>query len=57
MLDSVEANLLPRRDAWDGIADPIDPAVVTVMLEWAWTQPDLLAAIREAYRLEGEVGT
>jgi helicase len=57
MLDSVEANLLPRRDAWDNITDPIDPAIVSVMLEWAWTQPDLLAAIREAYRLEDKVAT
>lgn len=57
MLDSVEANLLPRRDAWDNITDPIDPDLVTVMLEWAWTQADLLTAIRAAYRLEDQVAT
>ena len=54
MLDSVEADLLPRRDAWDDIADPIEPNFVRTMVEWAWTQTDLQAAIREAYRLDDD---
>jgi helicase len=56
MLDSVETNLLPRRDAWDDIVDPVDPQLVRVMLEWAWTQSELQSAIREAYRLEDQEG-
>jgi hypothetical protein len=52
MLDSVETNLLPRRDAWDDIVDPVDPQLVRVILDWAWTQSELQSAIREAYRLE-----
>jgi helicase len=54
MLDSVETNLLPRRAAWDDITDPVDPQLVRAMLEWAWTQPELHSAIREAYRLEDQ---
>ena len=59
MLDSVENNLVPRRDAWDDIADPVDPGLVRVMLEWAWTQAELQAAIRDAYRLADneDIGT
>lgn len=40
MLQSVEQDLFPRRDAWDDVADPIDPAIVDALLEWAWTQPN-----------------
>ena len=59
MLDSVEHDLLPRRDAWDDIVDPVDPGLVRVMLEWAWTQAELQVAIRDAYRLadDEDIGT
>lgn len=50
MLESVESDLLPRRDRWDDVTDPIDPQLVRVMLEWAWTHAELQAAVREAYR-------
>lgn len=57
MLDSVEAGLLPTRDSWDDLTDPLDPSLVNVMLEWAWTQGDLQDAIRQAYRLEDSAPT
>lgn len=52
MLDAVEMDLLARRETWDDVLDPIDPSIVNVMLEWAWGQPDLQKAIREAHRLD-----
>lgn len=57
MLDSVETNLLPRRESWEDVTDPIDLNLVRVILDWAWTQPDLQSAIREGYRLTDEVST
>ena len=38
LLESVEKDLLPLRDAWDDIADPIERGFVDTMLQWAWTQ-------------------
>jgi helicase len=52
MVDGVEAGLLPLRESWDNVNDPVDPAVVDAILKWAWTQPDLLEPLRESYRLE-----
>jgi len=57
MLDSIETNLHPRRETWDDITDPIDTNLVRVIVEWAWTQPDLQSAIREGYRLEDDIST
>lgn len=57
ILDSVESRLLPRRQAWDDVNNPIDPTLVGVMLEWAWTQGDLQDAIRDAYRLNRDADT
>ena len=52
MIDLVETQLLPMRSVWDDVTDPIEPAFVTMMLNWAWAQGDVLAAVREAYRVE-----
>jgi helicase len=52
MIDTVERDLLPLRPAWDDVTDPIDPTLITAMLEWAWMQGDLQAAVRDGYRLE-----
>ena len=52
MLDSVETALLPLRPAWDDVTDPVDPSLVSVLLEWAWRQENLRAAVRDAYRLD-----
>ena len=52
MLDSVESGLLPLRDSWDDITDPIEPELVDLMLEWAWKQQDLRQAVHEAFRLK-----
>lgn len=57
LLDSVETELLPRRDSWDDIREATERGFVDAMLAWAWTQEDLRSAVREAYRLEEGVGT
>lgn len=54
MLDAVESGLLPRRAQWDDVTDPIDASVVSAMLDWAWTHPELRKAIHEAYRLKDD---
>ncbi len=41
---------------WDDILYPTDPSFVEVLLEWAWVQPELQKAAREAYRIAPEVG-
>lgn len=55
MLDSVEIGLLPMRPRWDDVTDPIDTVVVKIIMEWAWTQPDLKAAVRDTYRVEENI--
>jgi len=52
MLDSVEIGLLPLREQWDDITEPIDSLLLNIILPWAWTQTDLQQAVREAYRLK-----
>lgn len=55
MVNVVESTLLPKREAWDDIADPLQADFVTIMLDWAWSQGDVLDAVRNAYRIsEGE---
>lgn len=51
MLDPVETGLLPMRQRWDDVTDPIDSEVVNIILDWAWMQSDLQAAVRVAYRI------
>jgi superfamily II DNA/RNA helicase len=51
MIDLVENGLLPKRQRWDDVVDPVDPNLVTVMLEWAWTQRELQTAVTDAYRV------
>lgn len=51
MLESVENVLIPSRDTWDDVTDPLDPALLDVVLTWAWRQRELQSAVREAYRL------
>jgi hypothetical protein len=57
MLDSVEMGLLPLREMWEEVTDPIDSDLVRVILDWAWTQPDLQRAVREAYRFDDDAST
>ncbi|WP_242352372.1 DEAD/DEAH box helicase [Anaeromyxobacter sp. SG64] len=57
MLDSVESSLLTQRPTWDDVADPTEPTVVAIMLEWAWGQADVQEALREAHRLEDDADT
>jgi helicase len=51
IVDIVEAGLLPMRPTWDDVVDPIDPSLVTPILEWAWSQRELQQTIRAAYRV------
>jgi len=55
MVESVENSLLPRRQDWDAVTDSLDPALIAVMVEWAWSQGDVQQAVREAYRIDDEV--
>lgn len=57
LLESVETSLVAQRLTWDDIVDPVDPSLVSTMLEWAWSQSDLQAALREALRLERNADT
>ncbi|MCA9633388.1 MAG: DEAD/DEAH box helicase [Myxococcales bacterium] len=50
LVDSVESDLAPRRTRWDDITEPRDPTLIEVLVSWAWEQPDLVAALRRAYR-------
>jgi helicase len=51
MVDIVEAGLVPRRQTWDNVVDPIDASLVDPILEWAWAQQELQQTVREAYRV------
>lgn len=57
MLDAVEAGLLTQRPTWDDVSDPLEPSFVGVILEWAWPQADVQAALREAHRLDDGADT
>ena len=50
MLESVEVGLLPLRESWDDLDVATDPALVEVLLQWAWDLPEVSEAVREAYR-------
>ena len=50
MLDSVENDLIQRRPTWGDVTDPMDPELISMLLEWAWTQRELQAAVDEAYQ-------
>lgn len=50
MLDTVEVALLPLRENWDDITAPIDSGLIEALTSWAWEQPDIKAAISNAYR-------
>lgn len=55
MVAVAETGLLPRRPRWDDVFAPDDPSFVDPLLEWAWTQPELQEAAREAYRIAADV--
>jgi hypothetical protein len=57
MIDIVEIGLLPQRQNWDDVTDPIAADLVNTILAWAWAQHSLLEAVRRAYRLEDEIET
>jgi superfamily II DNA/RNA helicase len=57
LLDSVESALLPQRAAWDDVIDPIDSAIVTMLIGWAWPHADFQTSVRAAYQLEDQADT
>lgn len=57
LLDAVETELLPFRQTWDDIQDPLDAAFVSLILDWAWTKADIQEAIRDVYRLDDNAET
>ncbi len=52
MLDSVETGLLSQRPTWDDVTDPLDPSVISTMLEWVWGQVEVQEALREVHHLD-----
>lgn len=52
LLERVESGLLPRRARWDDVADPVDAGLVGPILDWAWSEGETKAAVRDAYRLK-----
>lgn len=52
IVDAVETGLLPLRQTWDDVLDPLDPEFTRVLLEWAWIQPDIQEALRDAFRFD-----
>lgn len=59
MLKPVETDLQAKRPRWDDVLDPVDPGLVSLVLDWAWSQLELRQAVREAYRIgtEGDPNT
>ena len=51
MIDIVETGLMPLRQQWDDINDPLDTDFVNIILQWALDQVELEDAIRDAYRI------
>lgn len=49
MLSSVQEGLLPLMEAWDTFESPLDETLVKALLTWAWTLPEVAAAVNEAY--------
>lgn len=57
MIDSVEMGLLPKPVKWDAVEDPLDPDAVNVIMEWAWTQPDVQEGVRKSHLQNDETDT
>jgi helicase len=55
MIDRVENDLLPQRESWADVLDPLDTDFVTTMLTWAWSQRTVQISVREVYRLKENV--
>jgi superfamily II RNA helicase len=53
ILSTVLDQLYTSWDGWQSVADSMDPALFTALLEWAWLQPELREAVRDSYRLTG----
>lgn len=54
LLESVEQQLLPSRDRWQDPVDPLDDDLRRVILEWAWTHPELRSEVVTSFRPEGD---
>lgn len=52
LIDLVETQLLPMRDSWEGIGDPLDAGFLDQIFEWAWRHRDLQREVADAYRID-----
>jgi helicase len=57
LIESVENDLKARTDSWAEFEIPTDPELLRILLEWAWTQPELTPQLREAFGLERDAST
>lgn len=55
ILESVESKLLPLCATWEGLQDPAEPSLLNAIFDWAWTQAELVDAVRDAYQLDDDV--
>jgi hypothetical protein len=49
VIDSIADSLAPAFDRWGTVEDPDDVELLSVLLAWAWRQPDFGDALRDAY--------
>lgn len=52
LIDSVEQRLLPARQRWQDPVDSLDDDLRNVLLEWAWSHPELKLNVAQAFRLQ-----
>lgn len=52
LIDTVESNLLAANVSWGTIKDPVDVNVAAALFNWAWSQPEFQADVRNAFRLD-----
>lgn len=53
-LGAVEDQLLPSWDGWSTVNDSSDPNLYRVLMNWAWQQPEIRAAVRDSYRIDDD---
>jgi len=54
LVESVEANLLPRRAQWDDIQNDLVPEIAELFVDWAWTHIDMQDSACRAFRVPAD---
>lgn len=54
LLPAVESSLATIVPSWSTFTDPLDPALLKALLDWAWNQPGFEESARDAFRVEDE---